>query len=147
MKNTIIILSGGFDPVHKGHVRMFKAAKEFPATVVVGLNSDEWLIRKKGQPFMDWEERKEILDSMSYIDSVFAFDDRDDSACDLIRKVKELHLNSPEIRLCFGNGGDRTNSNSPEVDFCNKNEIELLWGIGGGKIQSSSDLIEKSNNK
>ena len=147
MESTVIILSGGFDPVHKGHVRMFKAAKEFPAIVIVGLNSDEWLIRKKGQPFMDWNERKEILDSINYIDNVLAFNDKDDSACHLIQKVKESHDNSSDIRVCFGNGGDRTNTNSPEVDYCNKNGIELLWGIGGGKIQSSSDLIEKSNKK
>ena len=144
-ENSIIILSGGFDPVHKGHVRMFKAAKEYPARVIVGANSDEWLIRKKGKPFMDWNERKEILDSMKYIDQVLSFNDKDDSACDLIRKVKELYSASPGVELYFGNGGDRTDSNSPEVDYCNKNGIELLWGVGGGKIQSSSDLIKKSN--
>ena len=71
--------------------------------------------------------------------------DQDDSACDLIQRVKELHKNSPNVKLYFGNGGDRTNTNSPEVDYCNKNGIELLWGVGGGKIQSSSDLIGKSN--
>ena len=147
MKNTVIILSGGFDPVHKGHVRMFKAAKEFPAKVIVGLNSDEWLIRKKGKPFMDWNERSEILESIRYIDSVLSFSDNDDSACDLIHKVKEMHAGFSDIRLCFGNGGDRTDSNSPEVDYCKNHGIELLWGIGGGKIQSSSYLIKKSKNK
>ena len=144
MKDSIIILSGGFDPVHKGHVRMFKDAKAFPAIVVVGLNSDRWIIRKKGKPFMDWNERKEILDVMSCIDSVHLFNDDDDSACDLIRKVKELYKDSPEIKLYFGNGGDRTDGNSREVDCCNENGIELLWGVGGGKIQSSSDLIKNT---
>ena len=147
MKSTVIILSGGFDPVHKGHIRMFKAAKQFPAAVIVGLNSDEWLIRKKGQPFMDWGERKEILKSVSYIDDVLRFDDKDDSACHLIQKVESLYENAPEYKLCFGNGGDRTNENAPEVNYCNKNGIKLLWGLGGGKIQSSSELIEKSDNK
>jgi cytidyltransferase-like protein len=144
MEKTVIILSGGFDPVHKGHVRMFKDAKEFPSTVVIGLNSDRWLTRKKGKPFMDWDERKEILDVMSCVDEVYSFNDDDDSACDLIRKVREQYKDSEDIKLYFGNGGDRTDSNSPEVDYCNKNNIDLLWGVGGGKIQSSSDLLKKS---
>ena len=143
MKKTIIILSGGFDPVHKGHVKMFQAAKDYPAEVIVGLNSDSWLTRKKGKPFMDWEERKEILMAMSCIDEVCSFNDDDDSACDLIRAVSEKYSNN-EVNICFGNGGDRTNSNSPEVEYCNGNDIELLWGVGGGKIQSSSDLIKHS---
>ena len=94
---------------------------------------------------MDWDERKEILDSMKYIDQVLSFNDKDDSACDLIRKVKKIYSASPGVELYFGNGGDRTDSNSPEVDYCNKNGIELLWGVGGGKIQSSSVLIKKLN--
>ena len=87
MNKKIIILSGGFDPVHKGHVRMFKAASEY-GDVVVGANSDDWLIRKKGKFFMPFLERKEILESIKYIDSVLAFDDSDDSACQLIKDVK-----------------------------------------------------------
>ena len=144
MIKTIIILSGGFDPVHKGHIRMFKAAKNFPATVIVGLNSDLWLTRKKGKPFMPWDERKEILEAMSYIDSVYSFNDDDDSACDLIRCVLEENKEDKDIKIYFGNGGDRTNMNSPEVDYCNKNNIDTLWGLGGEKIQSSSDLIKGS---
>ena len=145
MSDTIIILSGGFDPVHKGHVRMFKAAKEFPATVIVGLNSDAWLTRKKGKPFMNWEERKEILEVMSCIDYLYEFNDQDDSACNLIERVVKKYGDDPNVRICFGNGGDRTNSNSPEVSYCEEHNIELLWSIGGGKIQSSSDLIKNSN--
>ena len=144
MEKTIIILSGGFDPVHKGHIRMFKAAKAFPAMVAVGLNSDLWLTRKKGKPFISWDERKEILEAMSCIDYVYSFDDKDDSACDLIRCVVEENKNEDNLKIYFGNGGDRTNKNSPEVDYCNENNIETLWGLGGGKIQSSSDLIKDS---
>ena len=145
MNDTIIILSGGFDPVHKGHVRMFKAAKEFPAKVIVGLNSDAWLTRKKGKPFMPWDERKEILEVMSCIDFVYEFNDGDDSACDLIERVVNKYKGNPDIKVYFGNGGDRTNSNSPEVSYCEANNIDLLWGVGGEKIQSSSDLIRNSN--
>ena len=144
MEKTIIILSGGFDPVHKGHVKMFQAAKDYPAEVIVGLNSDSWLTRKKGKPFMDWEERKFILDTMSCIDHVYSFNDEDDSACDLIKKVFEQNKDEDETKIYFGNGGDRTNSNSLEADYCNENGIDLLWGVGGEKIQSSSDLIENS---
>ena len=147
MMESIIILSGGFDPVHKGHVRMFKAAKEFPSIVIVGANSDAWLRRKKGAPFMKFSERKEILESIRYIDEVHSFNDDDDSACDLIRIVKENYGQINDSTIYFGNGGDRTNSNSPEVDYCLNNQIELLWGLGGGKIQSSSDLIKNSKNK
>jgi len=144
MNQTIIILSGGFDPVHIGHVRMFQAAKAFPATVIVGLNSDSWLQRKKGKPFMPWDERKVILDAMSCVDSVRDFNDDDESACDLIRQILEENKEQSSIKIFFGNGGDRTSTNSPEVDFCNDNNIDILWGVGGGKIQSSSDLIKGS---
>ena len=145
--DRIIILSGGFDPVHKGHIRMFKAAKEFPSIVIVGANSDDWLARKKGSAFMVWEERREILESIKFIDEVCSFNDDDDSACDLIKIVNERYHNRNDVSICFGNGGDRTNTNSLEVDYCLSNQIELLWGLGGGKIQSSSDLINKSENK
>ena len=89
----IIVLSGGFDPVHKGHIRMFKAAKETNSEVIVGVNSDQWLSRKKGKPFMNEAERIEILESCRYIDSVINFDDSDNTACDLIRKVISVYKN------------------------------------------------------
>ena len=138
----VIILSGGFDPVHIGHVEMFKAAKEMDATVVVGINSDDWLVRKKGQPFMPFEERKVILESMKYIDYVFGFDDEDESACDLIRKINQLYKDDNETTIYFGNGGDRTDQTTPEMEYCEQNGVELLFVVGGGKIQSSSDLID-----
>lgn len=142
-KGKIIILSGGFDPVHVGHVRMFQAAKNLMATVVVGINSDDWLTRKKGSCFMPFEERKEILGSIRYVDYVYSFDDSDETACDLIRKVSQI-FPGEDTQVCFGNGGDRVHSNSPEVEYCEDKGIELIWGLGGGKIQSSSDLIKKS---
>ena len=141
--NKIIILSGGFDPVHIGHIRMFKAAKEMWGTVIVGVNSDLWLSRKKGKPFMLESERIEILKSIKYIDSTLSFNDSDDSACDLIQKVIQIY-NKDDVEIFFGNGGDRTSETTPEIEFCNKNNIKMLWDIGGGKIQSSSDLITNS---
>lgn len=140
----IIILSGGFDPVHIGHFRMFKAAKEQDATVIVGINSDAWICRKKGQPFMPEIERIEILKGVKYIDDVYTFNDEDDTACDLIRKIIQLYSENKNVRIFFGNGGDRTNDTTPEMEYCNEHGVEMLWGVGGGKIQSSSDLINNS---
>ena len=141
----IIILSGGFDPVHIGHLRMFKAAKDEGAIVIVGANSDSWLSRKKGKPFMPESERIEILKGFKYVDYVYTFDDQDNTACDLIKKVSELYQDSKSTKIFFGNGGDRTLNSTPEIEYCNKNNIDMLWGLGGGKIQSSSDLIKGMN--
>ena len=140
MNKNIIILSGGFDPIHKGHIRMFKEAYKL-GKVIVGLNSNKWLERKKNNFFMSYEERKEILDAIKYIDITEEFNDDDDTACDLIQKIYSKY--SSEYNIFFGNGGDRTNKTTPELEFCNKNNIEMIWGLGGGKIQSSSDLLEK----
>tara|TARA_B100000401_G_C52726462_1_gene681302 strand:- start:101 stop:538 length:438 start_codon:yes stop_codon:yes gene_type:complete len=139
VKKNIIILSGGFDPVHKGHIRMFKEAS-MNGMVIAGLNSDDWLIRKKGKFFMPFVERKEILESIKYIDLVKSFNDNDDTACNLIEKINNEY--SDKYNIFFGNGGDRTNQTTPEIKFCNDNNIDLIWGLGGGKIQSSSDLLK-----
>ena len=142
----IIILSGGFDPVHVGHVRMFEAAKDEGAIVIVGVNSDTWLCRKKDKPFMPESERVEILKAFKSVDYVYTFNDNDDTACDLIKKVIQMYSdNKEDMKIFFGNGGDRTNKTTPEIEFCNQNNIDMIWGVGGGKIQSSSDLIKNSN--
>ena len=141
--NKVIILSGGFDPIHIGHIKMFKAAKKMGNIVIVGVNSDLWLSRKKGKPFMLETERIEILKSIKYIDSILSFDDSDNTACDLIQKVIQIYQND-NVEIFFGNGGDRTSKTTPEIEFCNKNNIKMIWDIGGGKIQSSSNLIENS---
>ena len=146
-KKSIIILSGGFDPVHKGHLRMFREAAYLGHYVIVGLNSDRWLTRKKGKPFMKFEERKEILESMKYINQVLPFDDDDDTASDLIEKVVKIYeeqsritINNDGYDIYFANGGDRGKDNVPEVDTCETLNVTMLWGIGGDKIQSSSEL-------
>ncbi len=154
---NVIILSGGFDPVHKGHIRMFREAANLGHQVIVGLNSDEWLTRKKGKPFMNFEERKEIIEGFKYVNQVIPFDDSDDTACDLIRRVHSIY-NGEEFehdysdaghmgmidyyKIYFANGGDRGKGNVPEVGVCKDLGVIMLWGVGGGKIQSSSDLTK-----
>ena len=137
---NVIIVSGGFDPVHKGHIRMFREAANLGAIVIVGLNSDEWLTRKKGKPFMKWEERAEILESCKFVDQVISFDDSDDTANDIIKEVCSLYRDF-DVNVYFANGGDRKLGNVPELDVCKELNVVMLWGVGGGKIQSSSWLI------
>ena len=138
---NIIIVSGGFDPVHKGHIRMFREAANLGANVVLGLNSDEWLTRKKGKPFMKWDERAEILESCKFVTQVMSMNDSDDSACDIIKQVANMYQG---YNIYFANGGDRGKGNVPELDTCKDLNVVMLWGVGGGKIQSSSDLIKNS---
>ena len=137
---NVIILSGGFDPVHKGHIRMFREAANLGAQVIVGLNSDEWLVRKKDKPFMNWDERAEILQSCKYINQVLPFDDSDETANDIIKQVCSLYRDF-DVNIYFANGGDRTSDNVPEMKVCDELGVEMIWGLGGGKIQSSSWLI------
>ena len=136
---NIIILSGGFVPVHKGHIRMFREAANLGHQVIVGLNSDDWLSRKKGKPFMKWEERAEILESCKFVTQVLSMDDSDDTASDIIKKVANLY-EGQDMNIYFANGGDRKKGNVPELDVCKYLGVVMLWGIGGGKIQSSSWL-------
>ena len=158
---NIIIVSGGFDPVHKGHIRMFREAANLGAQVVVGLNSDDWLTRKKGKPFMKFEERKEIIEGFKYVNQVIPFDDSDDTASDLIRRVHNIYDGEEfehdysdndhmgmvgYYQIYFANGGDRTTDNVPEMKVCKELDVTMLWGVGGGKIQSSSWLINGDKN-
>ena len=139
--NNIIILSGGFDPVHKGHIRMFREAANLGHQVIIGLNSDQWLTRKKGKPFMGWDERAEILESCKFVNQVLSMDDDDDTATDIIKQVANMYEG---YNIYFANGGDRGKGNVPELDTCKDSSVVMLWGIGGGKIQSSSWLINGS---
>ena len=143
--NNIVLVSGGFDPVHIGHVRMFKEAAKL-GTLYVGLNSDEWLMRKKGYVFMPWEERAEIISSFACVHCVESFSDKDDTCLDWLRKWRRItDAENGWAHLIFCNGGDRNMNTTPEDDFCEEAEIEVVYGVGGdGKIQSSSDLVRNS---
>lgn len=132
-----VAVSGGFDPVHVGHIRMIQEAAK-NGDVIVILNSDEWLMRKKGYVFMTWQERAEILSSVRGVLKVVPVDDSDGTVCEALRREKPN---------CFANGGDRGNKNTPEVNVCDELGISLIWATGGGKVQSSSDLVGRLMNK
>ena len=131
MSKKIICVSGGFDPVHIGHLRMIQEASRYGHVVTI-VNSDDWLMRKKGYIFMPFEERCEILEGFSATGETTNVDDRDGTVCEALRRIK------PDY---FANGGDRKTNNTPEMDVCEELGIEMLWSVGGGKIQSSSTLV------
>ena len=134
MNRKTIALSGGFDPVHVGHVKMIEdAAKQ--GQVLIILNSDAWLRRKKGYVFMPWKERAHIMGNIKGVVAVTSVDDRDGTVCEALKRHK------PDA---FGNGGDRKTNNTPEMEVCENLGIELVWNLGGEKIQSSSDLVANS---
>ena len=129
-----VLVSGGFDPAHIGHVRMILEAALYGNVIVVA-NSDAWLMRKKGYIFMPWAERSELLAAVRGVTSVEAVDDTDGTVCEAIRRLNPTY---------FANGGDRKTDNTPEMDVCKELGVKLLWNVGGGKIQSSSDLVDAS---
>ena len=134
----IVIATGGFDPVHSGHINYLNHAGHLGDILIVGLNSDDWLSRKKGRSFMPWHERMVILDNLHMVDKVIAFDDRDGTAIDAIQKVKKEY---PDAEIVFANGGDRTRDNIPEMVF---NDVEFVFGVGGeDKANSSSWILEE----
>jgi len=140
----IVIVSGGFDPVHVGHIRMILAAASISEAVIIGVNSDEWLKRKKGYIFMPQEERIEVVRSIKGVRYATTFDDSDNSAKQLITKIREKY---PRASIAFANGGDRTKDNIPEIEVAEKNYVKLIWNIGGRKIQSSSELVNNTSKK
>jgi cytidyltransferase-like protein len=137
-----VIVTGGFDPIHSGHIEYFKAAKELGSILFVGVNSDEWLTRKKGRPFMPVEERMAIIKEIGCVGHVFSFNDDDDTAIGAIEYVKEQAPGNSKI--VFANGGDRTKDNIPEMVF---DDVEFVFGVGGEDKKNSSSWILKEWDK
>lgn len=135
-----VICSGGMDPVHKGHVDYLREASKF-GKVIVLLNSDDWLMRKKNYVFMEFDERRYILDSLKYVWRVDHVNDYDGTVCAGIFSIfKELRVEPGD--LFFAKGGDRGPDNTPEISICDELGIDIIWNCGGGKVQSSSELVK-----
>lgn len=136
----VVLVTGGFDPIHSGHINYFQKAKQLGDVLIVGINSDLWLGRKKGKPFMPWSERSEIVKSIKYVTNILDFNDNDNSAKDAIRKTRLLF---PTATIVFANGGDRTKENIPEMEYDDDN-LEFAFGVGGEyKMNSSSWILHE----
>ncbi len=140
---VVVAVSGGFDPLHVGHVRMFEEARKLGDKLVVILNNDHWLRKKKGFVFMPQRERKEIIKALAAVDDVVVTEHvkgtEDMSVCGALQKVR------PHI---FANGGDRTKKNIPEIPVCKEIGCKMVFGVGkGGKVQSSSWLLARHVNR
>ena len=136
----VSLVTGGFDPIHSGHISYFKRAKDLSNYLVVGLNTEEWLTRKKGQYFQSWNERAEIISHLTMVDAVITVpDDEEGSACGAIAKCLEI-----ADTVIFCNGGDRGKSNTPEIiKYGNNSRVQFEFGIGGDDKKNSSSWILK----
>ena len=134
----IVVVSGGFDPLHSGHIAYFKSARKLGDKLVVAVNSDDWLTRKKGRPFMPFHERCNIIQELSCVDQVIGFNDEDDTACNAIFQMLSTKRRSDTV--IFANGGDRTSDNIPEMIY---DEVEFAFGVGGEDKKNSSSWILK----
>ena len=140
---TVVLVTGGFDPLHSGHLAYFRAAKKLGDKLIVGINSDSWLERKKGKNFLPLNERYEIVSALKYVDNCILFNDEDGTAIEAIRNVIMLY---PFDRIIFANGGDRVEGNTPEEDakLFPEKEIIFQYGVGGlDKKNSSSWILQK----
>jgi D-beta-D-heptose 7-phosphate kinase/D-beta-D-heptose 1-phosphate adenosyltransferase len=140
-KRRIVIVSGGFDPIHVGHIRYIKAASRLGDTLFAIANSDAFLKRKKNYAFMSADERQEILRSIKGVDRVVLSIDKDQTVSATLRQIHKRY--GAANKLIFAKGGDRTKENIPEMGVCSELNIEVVFGVGGGKAQSSSHLVKR----
>ena len=139
----IVLVTGGFDPLHSGHIRYFEEAKKLGDRLIVGVNSDAWLTRKKGRPFMPLEERANVIQALSMVDAVVAFEDDYDADGSCRRFIEDSCWNYEEDEVIFANGGDRTTGNIPEMEIVAEN-LSFEFGVGGtNKANSSSWILEE----
>ena len=135
--DKVSLVTGGFDPIHSGHISYFKRAKDLSNYLVVGINTEEWLTRKKGQYFQSWKERAEIIRHLDMVDAVISYNDDDNSSCEGIAKCLDIAQT-----VVFCNGGDRAKKNTPEVDKYGENpRVKFQFGIGGDDKMNSSSWI------
>jgi len=132
----IIVVSGGFDPIHSGHIEYFKSAKSIGDKLIVALNSNSWLEKKKGKFFMPFDERKSIIESIKYVDEVIGFDDDKKGSCiNALEKIKKFY---PNDKIFFANGGDRNKENIPEMIV---SDVNFIFSVGGDNKKNSSSWI------
>ena len=137
----VVLVTGGFDPLHSGHIEYFKEAKKLGDVLVVGINSDEWLTRKKGRPFMKFKDRLAIIQSLEMVDDVMSFEDNDDTANQAIFKLMCTSANRANI--IFANGGDRKKGAVPEEAIYG-DKVKFVYGVGGdNKMNSSSWILDE----
>ena len=135
--DKVSLVTGGFDPIHSGHISYFKRAKDLSNYLVVGINTEVWLTRKKGQYFQSWKERAEIIRHLDMVDAVISYNDDDNSSCEGIAKCLDIAQT-----VVFCNGGDRAKKNTPEVDKYGENpRVKFEFGIGGDDKMNSSSWI------
>jgi len=132
----LIVVSGGFDPIHSGHIAYFKSAKSHGDKLIVALNSDSWLEKKKGKFFMPFHERKAIVESIQFVDDVVGFEDDNKGSC--INALEEIKKSYPNDDIYFANGGDRDIKNIPEMSVSG---INFLFSVGGDDKKNSSSCI------
>ena len=144
-KEKVILVTGGFDPLHSGHIEYFKAAKALGDVLVVGINSDSWLKRKKGRSFYTWDERFQLIKNLEMVDYVIEFNDDENNS---INAIKQATQTFPSAKIVFANGGDRTAENIPEMGLLDderyKENLEFVFSVGGdNKMNSSSWILEE----